>query len=79
MVPRIFLQGTCVVTPGRRQSKTPIQSRNVDQKSIETLFSIAICRPTGDKWQSKTLFLFDFISVPRLFNTFSIAAYPVWQ
>ena len=21
------------------------------------VFSIAICRPTGDKWQSKTLFL----------------------
>ena len=44
-------------TPGRRQSKMPILSRNVDQKSIETVFSIAICRPTGDKWQSKTLFL----------------------
>ena len=24
---------------------------------METVFSIAICRPTGDKWQSKTLFL----------------------
>ena len=35
----------------------PILSRNVDQKSIETVFSIAICRPTGNKWQSKTLFL----------------------
>ena len=45
------------ITPGRRQSKTPIISRNVDQKSIETMFSIAICRPTGDKWQLKTLFL----------------------
>ena len=40
-----------------RQSKTPIQSRNVDQKSLETEFSIAICRHTVDKWQSKTLFL----------------------
>ena len=38
------------LTPGRRQSKTPILSRNVDQKSIETVFSIAICRHTGDKW-----------------------------
>ena len=45
------------ITPGRRQSKTPILSRNVDQKSLETEFSIAICRHTGDKWQSKTLFL----------------------
>ena len=44
-------------TPGRRQSKTPILLRNVDQKSIKTVFSIAICRPTGDKWQSKTQFL----------------------
>ena len=43
--------------PGRRQSKTPILSRNVDQKSIETVFSIAISRHTGDKWESKTLFL----------------------
>ena len=45
------------ITPGRRQSKTSILSRNVDQKSLETEFSIAICRHTGDKWQSKTLFL----------------------
>ena len=44
-------------TPGRRQSKTPILSRNVDQKSMETVFSIAICHQCGDKWQSKTLFL----------------------
>ena len=47
-------------TPGRRQSKMPILSRNVYQKSIETVFSIAICRPTGYKWQSKTLFLLIF-------------------
>ena len=45
------------ITPGRRQSKTPTLSRNVDQKSLETEFSIAICRHTGNKWQSKTLFL----------------------
>ena len=30
---------------------------NVDKKSLETEFLIAICRPTGDKWQSKTLYL----------------------
>ena len=35
----------------------PILSRNVDQKLIEIVFLIAICRPTGDKCQSKTLFL----------------------
>ena len=41
----------CLYTPFRRQLKTPILLRNVDQKSIETVFSIAICRHTGDKWQ----------------------------
>ena len=45
------------ITPGRWQAKSPILSRNVDQKSIETVFLIAICCPTGNKWQSKTLFL----------------------
>ena len=35
----------------------PILSRNVDQKSSETVFSIAICRQCGGKWRSKTLFL----------------------
>ena len=45
------------ITPGRWQSKMPILSRNVAKKSIKTVFLIAICRPPGDKWQSKTLFL----------------------
>ena len=49
--------GFYVRAPDMRQSKTLIPSTNVDQKSSETEFSIAICRPTGDKWQSKTLFL----------------------
>ena len=30
---------------------------NADQKLLETEFFIAICRPTGNQWQSKTLFL----------------------
>ena len=33
-----------IITPGRRQSKTPILSRNIDLKSLETEFSIAIWR-----------------------------------
>ena len=33
----------------RGQSKMPIPSRNVDKKSLETEFLIAICRHTGDK------------------------------
>ena len=35
-------------TPDRRQSKTLYQSTNADQKLQETVFLIAICRPT---WQ----------------------------
>ena len=53
-----------VVTPVRRQLKTPILLRNIDQNSIETVFLIAICRQCGDKWESKTLFLLIFD--PRL-------------
>ena len=40
------------------------QLTNADQKSIETVFSIAICRQCGYKWQSKTLFLTILIYVP---------------
>ena len=53
----VVLTFETLLTPGRWQSKTPILSRIIDQKSIETVFSIAICHHTGDKWQSKTLFL----------------------
>ena len=42
---------------GRRQSKTLIPSTKADQVSLETLISITICRRSGDKWQSKTMFL----------------------
>ena len=34
-----------------------ILSTDVDKKLLETEFLIAICRQTGDKWQSKALFL----------------------
>ena len=37
--------------------KRAAQSVNADQKSLETLVTIGICRQLGDKWQSKTLFL----------------------
>ena len=53
-----FAENTdAMITPGRRQSKTSILSTNVNKNSLKTEFSIAICRPIGDKWQSKTLFL----------------------
>ena len=32
-------------------------SMNLYENSLEIELSIANCRPTGDKWQSKTLFL----------------------
>ena len=59
-------------TPDRHHFKTLILSTNVDRKSLETEFSLAICRLAGDKWQSKTLFpvIFDprglFLTDPDL-------------
>ena len=38
-------------------------------KSLEADFSIAICRPTGDKWQSKTLFLAIFDPISSIFES----------
>ena len=57
--------------------KRSLQSTNVDHKSLETMFSIAICRQSDDKWQSKTLFLSIFDLRSSMVLTFSIAAYPV--
>ena len=54
-----------------------LQSTNADKKSLETIFSIAICRQLGDKWQSKTLFLTIFDLRSSIVLTFSIAAYHV--
>ena len=54
-----------------------LQSMTADQKSLETVFSIAICRQSGDKCQSKTLFLTIFDLHSWIVLTFSIAAYPV--
>ena len=51
-----------IITPDRQQSKMLILLMNIDQKLFETEFLIAICRLTGDKWQSKTLFLAIFHS-----------------
>ena len=41
--------GISVNTLGRWQSKTPILSWNIDQKSLEKEFSIAICRQCGNR------------------------------
>ena len=61
----------------RWQSKTLRLLTSVDQKSLETEFSIAICRLTGDKWQSKTLFLVIF-DPPLSAVKILIAAYLVY-
>ena len=37
-------------------------STNADHISLETVFFLAICRHSGEKWQSKTLFLTIFLS-----------------
>ena len=39
------------------------------------MFSIVICRQSGDKWQSKTLFLTIFDQRSSIVLTFSIAAF----
>ena len=41
------------------------------------MFSIAICRPTGFKWQSKHRFLAIFDRIRQLLRAFSIAAFSV--
>ena len=74
-IPSAFWQGTAkkfqirlkeqpVLSPDRRQSKSLLTMTNMDQKSLETVFLIAICRQSGNEWQSKTLFLF-FIYIHR--------------
>ena len=64
-VPVPVLAGTGTrITSDRCHSETLILSTSVDRKSLETGLSIAICRLTGDKWQSKTLFI--AIYDPRL-------------
>ena len=56
----------------RKRSK---QSTKADQKLLETVLLIAICRQLGDKWQLKTLFLAIFDLRSSIVLTFSIAAY----
>ena len=46
----------------RRQSKTLLTINERGSKSLETVFSIAICNKSGDKWQSKKLFFGSFCS-----------------
>ena len=47
------------------------------KKSLETVFSIALCRQPGDKGQLKKLFLTMFDLRSLIVLTFSIGTYPV--
>ena len=60
-------------TGGNR--KRSEQSMNAVHKSLKFVFSIAICRQSGDKRQSKTLFLTILDLRSSIVLTFSIAAY----
>ena len=53
------------------------QSPTVGQTSLETVFTLAICHQSGDKWQSKTLFLTVIYLRSSTVLTFSIATYQV--
>ena len=63
--------------PYRRgcNQKRSIQSMNMDHKSLDTVFSIVICRQSGDKRQWKTLFLTILDQRLLIVLTCSIAAY----
>ena len=75
---RLFSYGNKLNTHRKGDNrKRSWQLTNADRKSIETVFSIPICRQIGDKWQSKTLFLTCFDLRLSIVLTFSIAAYPV--
>ena len=43
-----------------------------------TIKSIKVDQKSGDKWQSKTLFLTIFVQRSSIVLTFLIAAYQVW-
>ena len=60
-------------TGGNR--KRSEQSMTADHRSLETVFSIAICRQSGDKRQSKALFLAILDPRSSIALTFTIASY----
>ena len=49
--------GTLYITPGWQHLKTLIPSTNIDKKSLEKEFWIAICCLIDNKWQLEMLFL----------------------
>ena len=61
-----------VITPGRRQSKTPILSRNVDQKSLEQCFRLPFVAPLATIGNRKHCFRQFLIRVRRLLISFRL-------
>ena len=57
-----------IFTADSRQSKTLLTIDERDQKSLEIVFLIVICRQWGDNWQLKTLFLAIFFIYIRPYN-----------
>ena len=62
-------------TSGRRQSKMPILSRNVDQKSIETAFFDCHLSPHWRQMAIKTLFLSIFDPCSSIVCLFDLILY----
>ena len=62
---KIQLKEEGIITPDRQQSKTLLIIDERGAKIARTLLSIAICHKSGDKLQSKTLFLTILIYVRR--------------
>ena len=62
-------------TSDRRQSKTLLTIDERGSKSLETVFSITICRQYLDKWQLKTLLL-TFYTQPHF--SVGVLCYTFW-
>ena len=74
--PRRRLSKTLLtIEPRRRLSKTLLTIDTRGSNSIETVFSIAICRQLDDKWQSKTVSNEFYLRSSSVLE-FSIAYYP---
>ena len=63
-------------TPGRRLSKTLLTIDELGSKLDRNIGLIAICRQSGDKWQSKTVYNEFYLRSSTVLE-FSIAANPV--
>ena len=68
----------CRSHTGKAAVGNALKNRQKLIKIAKTVFSIAICRQLGDKWQSKTLFVAMFGLRSSIVLTFLIAVYLMW-